>query len=368
LWNTSLFTDRFTIEVQAGLVVSSDLPTVTLSVTDLLPSLRGYKQFLEELSRFNTAGKLRNLRLTVEQITDALDDRKVVKRAEQLLDLVGQIQPVTAYLAEAQANLPDDHPWSQRATDTRRTVLDEVRRMGRGEEARSGPALTRELEALKADYVVAYAELHRQLVLGPQADDRRQRLYNDSRLAALNTLSAIDLLNRAELEGWKEALLRLPTCREFHEGVIADTPTCPYCHLRPSQQRPDGQADQVLERLNARLDDLLTRWRQALQANLTSETAQRSLEAMTPAERRPIERFLDQCDDDPAIPEGFVAAATQALRGIEALTLAVDSLLEALKEGGLPCTVEELQRRFISFVSQNMRGHDPRNTRLTLGQ
>jgi hypothetical protein len=44
----------------------------------------------------------------------------------------------------------------------------------------------------------------------------------------------------------------------------------------------------------------------------------------------------------------------------------VDGLLEALKAGGLPCTVEELQRRFISFVSQNMRGHDPRNTRLTL--
>jgi len=86
---------------------------------------------------------------------------------------------------------------------------------------------------------------------------------------------------------------------------------------------------------------------------------------MTPAERRPIERFLDQRDDDPNIPEGFVAAATQALRGIEALTLAVGGLLEALKEGGLPCTVEELQRRFISFVSQNMRGHDPRNTRLT---
>ena len=89
---------------------------------------------------------------------------------------------------------------------------------------------------------------------------------------------------------------------------------------------------------------------------------------MTPDERRPIERFLDQRDDDPAIPEGFVTAASQALRGIEALTLPVDSLLEALKEGGLPCTVEELQQRFTEFVRQAMRGHDPRNTRLTLDQ
>lgn len=366
LWNTSLFTDRFTIEVEAGTVVRTDLPAVTLSSTDLLPHLRGYKQFLEELSRFNTVGKLRNLRLTVSQITDSLNDRKVVKRAEQLLGLVGQIQPLTAYLAEAQANLPDDHPWSQRAVSARQALLDDVRHLGKGEEARGGPALTRDLERLKADYVTAYAGLHRQLVLGPQADDRRRRLYNDSRLAALDTLSAIDLLNRAELDVWKDRLTALRTCREFHEGAIADTPTCPSCHLRPSQQRHGGQADQVLDRLDDRLDDLLIRWRQALQANLTSEIAQRSLEAMTPGERQPIERFLNQSDDDPAIPEGFVASATQALRGIEALTLPVDGLLEALKAGGLPCTVEELQRRFISFVSQNMRGHDSRNTRLTL--
>ena len=74
LWNTSLFTDRFVIETQSGVVVGTDLPDVTLSTLDLLPHLRGYKQFLEELSRFNTVGKLRNLRLTVSQVTETLDD------------------------------------------------------------------------------------------------------------------------------------------------------------------------------------------------------------------------------------------------------------------------------------------------------
>ncbi len=367
LWNTSLFTDRFTFEVESGSVVSTDLPAVTLSITELLPSLRGYKQFLEALSRFNTVGKLRNLRLTINEVTDALDDQAVVNRAEQLSDLVGRIQPLAAYLAEAQANLPDDHAWSERAATARQALLDDVRHLGKGEEGRDGPALTRELETLKADYVAAYAELHRGLVLGPQADDHRQRLYSDPRLATLDKLSAIDLLRSSpELDAWKQALLGLPTCREFHEGAIADTPTCPSCHLRPAQHRHVGQADQMLDQLDARLDDLLTRWRQALRDALTSDTARSSLEAMAPDERKPIEQFLDQQDDDPAVPIGFVAAATQALRGIEAVTLPVDDLLEALKEGGLPCAVEELRRRFDDFVSQNMRGHDPRNTRLTL--
>jgi hypothetical protein len=342
LWNTPLFTDRFVAESEAGVVTRTDLPGVSLSTPELLPSLRGYKQFLEALTPFNTVGRLRNLRLTAGEVAEALDDRRVERRAEELLDLVDLIQPLTTYLAEAQANLPTEHPWSEQA------------------------AAARQLEMLKSAYVAAYAQLHRQLVLGPEADDRRQRLYNSPRLAALNTLSGIDLLNRAELAAWKEALAGLRTCRQFHEGAIADAPTCPHCHLRPAQHGVSGQADQLVELLDARLDDLLARWRQALRSNLTSEAAQRSLQAMNPDERRPVEQFLAQRDGEAAIPDGFVSAAVRALHGIEAVTLAVDDLLEALKEGGLPCSVEQLEQRFGGFVQVRMRGRDPRSTRLTL--
>jgi hypothetical protein len=367
LWNTALFTDRPTFTIEAGAVVGSDLPPVTLSMTDLLPGLRGYKAFLDELSRFNAVGKLRNLQLTTSEITDALNDRQVVERAEQWLALVEQLQPLTAYLAEAQANLPPEHPWAQRAAAAQQDILAQVRRLGKGEAAPDGQALVRELEALKAEYVKVYSEFHRQLRLGPQADQRRQRLYNDPRLAALNALSAIDLLPTAELEGWKQAISSPLPCPEFHEGVLNQGPTCPYCRLRPAQQqRLEGRADLLLDVLDERLDDLLRRWRQALRSNLQSETAQHSLAAMTPMERWPIDRFLEQSDDAPDIPENFVPVAIQALRGITALPLRVQDLLEALKAGGLPCTLDEFRRRFNAFVDQAMHGHDPRNTRLML--
>jgi hypothetical protein len=132
------------------------------------------------------------------------------------------------------------------------------------------------------------------------------------------------------------------------------------------------QADPVLDHLDRRLTDLLIRWRQALRDALTSETARQSMEAMTPAERAPIERFLEQEDENleeaVEIPPGFVRSAVRALRGIEALPLSVDELLEALREGGLPCTVEELKGRFGGFVDGRMRGRDARNTRLTLDE
>ena len=45
--------------------MDSNAPDSALSITELLPGLRGYKQFLEELNKYTTVGKLRNLRYTI---------------------------------------------------------------------------------------------------------------------------------------------------------------------------------------------------------------------------------------------------------------------------------------------------------------
>lgn len=369
VWNTPLFTDHLTFVVESGTVVGSNAPDVALSMTELLPGLRGYKQFLEELSKFTTVGKLRNLRLTLGQIAEAFQFREITGRVRRLLEAIIQIQPLTAYLAEAAANLEPEHAWVQQASALRKDTLDRIRRFGKGEGDFNLATVIRDLTALKNEYIQVYSDLHRKLALTAAGDDLRQRLYRDPRLESLKALAAIDLLNRSgELETWKQQLTTLLSCREFHEGVIADSPTCPYCHLRPAQSRGAASADPMVRTLDSRLSDVLKNWRQALHANLNSETARHSLEAMSPGERKPVSDFLDQNDAADSLPNGFVTAAIQALRGIQAVTLPVDDLLQALKTGGLPCTRDEFLNRFKHFLDHKMRGHDAGNTRLTLDQ
>lgn len=376
LWNRPVFTDRLTLVVEGGTVVDADAPGVRLSSTELLPGVRGYKAFLEELRKFNTVGKLRNLRKGPGDIETALEYRQTVQRARQLLEVVDQLQPLTTYLAAAQANLPVDDAWTQRAAQSEAAVLEQVRRLGKpaaapGAAASAGgrllSSLQRELNELKAGYISAYAALHRRLALSPAADERRTRLYRDARLTALRELSQIELLARSgELDAWQRGIAALPACREFHEGLVEATPTC-RCGLRPALHPSDApSADTALDSFDQRLGGMLRNWRQALRGNLNSETAQHSLAAMSPAERAPLAAFLAQSDDETALPPGFAAAAIQALSGIEAITLTVDELLAALKSGGLPCTRAELQQRFQQYLDGEMRGHDARNTRLTL--
>ena len=369
LWNTKIFTDNPTFEVVQGVVVGSDQPELHLSVTEFKPRIRGYKQLLEELNKFNTFGKLRNFRMTRQEVEDALEDRKTIQRIEELVELVSDIQPVTAYLAVAQANIPLDHPWSEKAVITRQNLIDTIRKFGKGNQEKiSSQALIREVEDLKKEYIRVYSEFHRNLILGAKEDDDRRKLYEDPRLKALQTLNQVDLTSSSELDTWQNWATELISCREFHEGVIEDNPTCPYCHLQPKTQKHINDAKERLSALDQMLDDMLKGWRQALSDALSSESAQKSLEAMTPKERKPIEEFQRQKADESEIPSGFVDAAQKALRGINSITLPIDELIKALKAGGVPSTFVEMQRRFNDFTREHMKGHDPENTRLTLDQ
>lgn len=367
LWNESLFTDHLRLDIQGSQVVDhSPLPPVALSPTDLLPYLRQAKEFLEGLGRYNTPGKLRNLRLTATEAGQALTDRRIALRTGAVLEAVNGLQAVTAYLSEAQANLPPENLWNSQADAARRELLDGVRRLAKGEGNFDSPGWLRRLETLRSAYVTLYSELHGEFVLGPGEDDRRARIQRDGRVEQLRSLAQIDILNRAELDNWATAITGIKTCREFHTGLLADGPTCPRCHFRPVQAASQPAAQQ-LDRLDRRLDEIVEQWHGGLRQSLRSDLAQASMAGATPLERQVLEAYL--AAENPAaspLSAGLIPAAQNALHGLQSLPIAKDALVAALKVGGLPCTVEDLVRRFNGFLSAQMRGHDRQNTRLTI--
>jgi hypothetical protein len=285
---------------------------------------------------------------------------------EELLELTTQLGPLTTYLVGAQANLPGEHPWAERAAAVRQGVIEDVRRAAKGEAARTASELQRELEELKREYIAAYAAQHKRQTLGPDADDKRVRLRDSDRLRALRALAKIDNLPSQKLDAIQQGLIGLKTCRDFHEGVIADTPTCPICHLNPSQQATAAPADERLAALDRAVDTLLREWQAFLRQELAGEGVRRSLEAMEPQERAPIEAFFAQGNGATDIPEGLAKAVNAALRGIETLTLCDADISDALQRGGMPATRQQIEQRFKEYLDERMRGKDTRATRLVL--
>lgn len=369
LWSMPLFTDQLSYQVQGGVVTNINHQEVLLSQTDLLPHLRKTKEFLEQLARFDTPGKLRNLTITLEEAEKALSYRDKALLARQVLETIDQLRQQTAYLSEASAVLPDTRPWASKAETARQELLTEVRRLAKGEGQLDIPAWRRRLENLRGEYLEAYSELHRHSVLGPSELDQRARLLHDQQLEQLQELARIDILNEQEVVRWRQSLEALPGCREFHEGLLDVSPICPRCNFRPVQIIGQSSAASRLRQLEEQLGVTLKQWHDALRQNLMSETARQSIEAMTMTERRSIEAYLSSADTTGAsLLPGLVQAINQALRGLTTIPLHADDLLAAFQDGGLPCTVEEFAERFQRFLQQALSGHDRRSTRLTITQ
>jgi len=365
VWNTSLFTDPPAVQSQDGVVIGRVHDQDPWLALDVVPHLRAYKELLTALQAYDSEGKLRNLRIPPETVADARIGREVAGRMESLLKVVEAVRDVANYLAQARQHLPPSEPLVQDLESARQQLIAALRRMGRGQEPAIPGNWVPRLQALRQRYVDWYVEQHAAKVLGARGDDRREALCRSEALRQVQELERLHLLPSDDLRRWQERTAALPTCREFYAGALDDGPLCPSCHFDPRLSAAAPDAEAALDSLEQELGRLLAGWREAVISALKSDVARASLEAMTPAERSTIEAFLAH-PDAPTLPQGFVAAANKALKGIESVTVSMRELENALREGGLPCTVNDLRARFSGYLQRLLEGHAEDSTRLTL--
>jgi hypothetical protein len=365
VWNTSLFTEQAVIHSQDGVVVGSEKPVDPWTSLEVLPHVRAYKALLTALQSYDSEGKLRNLRIAPEMVSDARAGRAVVARLEGLLGVLGSLQERAAYLAQAEAHLPAADPLVGELHATRDELVAALKRMGRGQESAVPGGWPACINGLRQRYVAWYAAAHRAKVLGPAGDDRRENIYRSEALKQVQELNRLHLLPSTDLESWQDRIAGLKACREFHDGVLDNGPVCPSCHYDPRTAATMPDADAALDGLEDELGRLLADWQQAVVSALGTDVAQGSLAAMTPTEQATIQAFLTH-PHAPVLPAGFAAAANKALKGIQAVTVSLRALEAALRDGGLPCTVTDFRARLNGYLQKALEGHTEENTRLTL--
>ena len=89
---------------------------------------------------------------------------------------------------------------------------------------------------------------------------------------------------------------------------------------------------------------MVEQWHSALRKNLQSETAQENIERMGAVERRPLDLYRYERIGSPESysPVVWFTLLTRPCAALTAVAVRVEDLVAALKQGGLPCTTEEL--------------------------
>jgi len=326
--------------------------------------LESLKTFVEALSPYNTVGKLKNLRVTDQEIAGQKQNLLTLAMLERLLELVAELGSTAAYLSQAEMVLPPDNVWVKQAQTVRSQMLAALAQDRSGEH---GSQYRQQLAQLKKEYSTAYVGLHSKARLGVSEDKSKAKLIKDPRLVALRKLAGIALMPTGQLTAFEERLGSLKSCFSLTESELGASPFCPHCNFKPaSESLPLGQANNLLLQLDSELDRLLGSWQQTLLDNLDDPITRSNLDLLKPAPRALIDKFLKSKALPDPVSNEFVAAVQEALSDLIKEIVKTEDIRDALLAGGSPATPEDLRRRFETFIAERSRGKDANKLRFVV--
>ena len=277
-----------------------------------------------------------------------------------------ELTALTGYLGTAAAVLPPQDPW--------RTQMDTMRSEWRAKlmdpTARSAAdfrqKINRALQKVKDDYRTAYFNLHKKARLGANEDGKKKELLKDARLESLKKLAGVSLLSHSTLSELQSRLAKVQTCFTLVKDDLDASPICPHCNFRPQEENLGASGVAVLDQIDQQLDGLLENWTKTLLDNLDDPTAKKSIKLLPEAQKTAVDGFLKAKKLPEKISNDLVQGMQTALSGLIAIPVKPAELLDALSDGGAPCTVEQIQTRFEEFVQKITRGKEPAKVRLVI--
>lgn len=326
--------------------------------------LDALKKFTESLAPYNTVGKLKNLRVTQEDLDGQKKNLEVLAAVERLLELVVELGSTASYLSQAEMVLPTEHPWVKQA-ETARKALQE--KLSQDRTAEHAAEYRQTLNLLKKDYITAYIASHSKARLGVAEDKTRNALRKDDRLLALRVLAGVSLMPTSQLTAFEESLNGLKSCSSLDEPTLVTAAVCPHCQFRPSAEQLELiPAANRLHKLDDDLDQLVANWQQTLLENLEDPFTQDSLGLLPPTSKKLIDAFLTSRKLPDPMTSEFANAVQEALSGLEKIAVKGDEIKQALLQGGSPATPDDLRKRFDTFMNERCKGKDATKLRFVI--
>lgn len=307
------------------------------------------RTFIEDLSHFDTIGKLKSLNIAAEDISGQRENYEALISVERTQKLISGISNITSYLGQAEMILPSSHEWICRANETRKTLHEEISL----DKSKSDLArYRRTLASLKREYISIYSNLHTNSRLGKEETRKKSKLLQDSRWNVLRSLADISLMPVQQLKKLEEDIDGLQSCSSLIDSDLESSPFCPHCNFRPGlEQGVLPLVAEAVPHFEFELNRLLESWTNTLLNNIRGPVVQSNLELIKKSHRRHIDAFSESGVLPDPIGRHFIAAVQEVLSGLEKVVVSGDDICEALLDGGSPATADELRERFENFVS-----------------
>jgi hypothetical protein len=329
-------------------------------------SLEQAKAFFEGLQAYSSPGKLKNLRCTAQEVEGHGKALVALDGIDAMREFVMDHGPVASWLTTAESVLPDSHDWIDRMRAARTDIIEAIKKTDTTTLPAQSQSVGSTLRGLKRDYITAYIGLHAKSRLGVSEDKRKAALLNDTRLQTLLKLAGIDLMPRQQLTEFQNRLAGLRSCFALTEQELDATPVCPHCGFRPSVEQAAAMGAQVIDNMDAQLDEMLAGWTGTLVGNLEDPITQANLNLLKADDRQEIESFISSRELPSPLDNNFVHALREVLSGLVKVSVSTHDLQAALRAADGPASPSEMKRRFEEYIDRLTKGTDPAKVRIVM--
>lgn len=327
----------------------------------LTEKLTSAKAFLEEMQRFNTPGKLKNLKATADEITSQKENLIAWNQFKQLEVTVNEFTDFANYLSKAQLVLAESDEWQEAVEASqqklRKGLADSATRLS----TEFKQKMLKELTEVKQSYITRFVFLYERAHLTLAEDKIKAGLMNDDRLAALSLLSGIALLPSNQVKSWREDWANLQPGITIDSKMLDVNPNP--VSFNPRTERDLAPASNRLTRLDDQLDAMLTEWTSTLKTNLDDPLIQ--LDLMKSEQRAEVTAFINSgCLPEP-LTKDFVEEVNKVLDGLIAVPISSDELVASLGKG-TPQSVDDIRKRFEQLIAERCKGQDSDKVRIVI--
>lgn len=324
------------------------------------------KQFLEGLQSYNTAGKLRNLKIGADEVQAQAGALALLDEVATLEKLAHDLSPLANYLAQAAMVLPQEHPWIAATKAAEQEIAAQLATPETRRQPHFRAQAEQRLTALKQEHIQAYSALHTAARLGAAESRKRAALLNDERLKQLNVLGTLPVLSPSPLTELQNRLGDLRECSALTEQQLQEAPVCPTCGYRPASEPAGVSPEVVLQNADSTMDTLLQGWTRTLRESLDDPLMQSKFELLPAEQRAAVEAFA-RSGDLPTRPEQhLVPGIRDVLQGLTRVVIRFDALKSALADGGAAARPDEIRERFERYLDEQLRGKPAGQVRVVL--
>ena len=119
----------------------------------------------------------------------------------------------------------------------------------------------------------------------------------------------------------------------------------------------------LLNRLDAQLDDTLTSWTRILLNNLSDPVTEKNESALKPEEMEALQEF--KATKDITCNANLIPVLKQLFNGLTKVTLTFSDLEKFLKPSS-PAKPDELRDRMLEYLNKLLEGNDPKKVRIVI--